>query len=391
MTTNKPQHIVIIGSGMAAYMLAQSIRQESETVEMTIITERDGRFYPKPMLSTALFHNKKPENILTASAEVMAEKYRLQILTHQAIQRIDTNQRRVIGAGLDIAYDKLVLAVGSEANQLPNIRPVEGYCSVNSMEDYEHLLTQLSKDKKVLIIGSGLVGVEFAHDLLKAGYTVSMVSQDEAALWPLVPREVGRLCRDHLISMGLHWFVDKGVTDVQRMSDRVQVDFTDQARCCYDVVLSAIGIGPRTELATAMGLTVNKGIVTDCYGQTSETHIYALGDCAETHGLVLTYVAPMKQQAQAMAKTLLGEPSSIHYPAMPVVVKMPTFPLTMVPVRQVHTQGQWQIVVNSHEEGVVAANYHPNGRLQGFVLAGPATKLRNQWLAQMPQSIVDAA
>ena len=96
-------------------------------------------------------------------------------------------------------------------NEIPGLRPVNGYVSVNSMEDYEQLVDQLPQTKNLLIIGSGLVGVEFAHDLLHAGYKVSMVSQTPQALWGLVPSEIGSRCRDHLVSMGVDWFEDPGV------------------------------------------------------------------------------------------------------------------------------------------------------------------------------------
>lgn len=385
----KNDKIVIVGSGMAAYMLAQSIRQESVDVDITIIAERDGRFYPKPMLSTALFHKKTPADIETASSDEMMNKYAIKVMTKQKVQDIDRKNQTVILADQVIHYDKLVLAVGSIANEIPNISPTDGYLSINAIEDYEVLLQKLKQAKKILVIGSGLVGIEFAHDLLQSGRDVSMVSQDISALWPLIPREIGAVCRDHLIGMGLNWFVDKGVTGVKSNYDQITVQFSDHPTKTYDLVLSATGIKPRIELAVTANLDTNRGVVTDAWGKTSDPNIYALGDCAEIHGLVLTYVAPIKQQAQAIAKSLTGRMTEISYPPMPVVVKMPTFPLTLVPVRQVHPSGEWHMHQNDENNGLIAGFYGPDKGLQGFVLAGPATRLRNDWLKKMPESILN--
>lgn len=383
------QHIIIIGSGMAGYLLAQSIRQQSKLAKITLITERDGRFYPKPMLSTAIYHKKTPASIETASAKEMAEKYKINIVVNTKVDVIDTDKSEVkMGARVE-RYDKLVLATGSCSNKIPNINPIEGYLSINSMEDYEQLLKRLPTVRKVLIIGSGLVGVEFAHDLLSAGYKVSMVSQNQSALWPLLPSEIGMICRDHLSHMGLDWFVDPGVSGVNKVAEGVKVAFTNRECSVYDLVIAAVGIRPRIELAESIQLNTNRGIVTDKYGRTSVRNIFAIGDCAETYGLVLTYVAPIKQQAKAIAKSVLGELTAIEYPPMPVVVKMPTFPLSLVPVRQVNPQGNWEIISHSQEEGMVAAYHGQGGQLQGFALAGAANQQRGVWLKKMPDSIID--
>ena len=382
------QSIVIIGSGMAAYILAQNIRQECRASKITIITNKDGRFYPKPMLSTALYHQKSPEDIVTSSAQEMADKYKINVITRQEVQAINPHKKEIVLTDQVIEYDKLVLAVGAKANQIPGLKPIKGYLSINAIEDYEQLLERLKSTKRVLIIGSGLVGVEFAHDLLQAGYEVTMVSQDASALWPLIPREIGAICRDHLVSLGLDWISDKYVNKMVSHDHKLTVTFSDQSESNYDLILSAIGISPNLALAKQAGLKINRGVVTNAYGQTSDPHIFAIGDCAEAHGLVLTYVAPIKQQAQAIAKSLLGNATTITYPPMPVVVKMPTFPLTLVPVRQVNPQGKWQIVQNDEDKGFIAGFYDENQVVQGFVLAGKATRLRNEWLQKMPQSII---
>lgn len=384
---NTHADIVIIGSGMAGYMLAQNIRQIESNKSITVVTQNDGRFYPKPMLSTALYHKKSPDHIVTATAQEMMDKYNIDVMTNAPVTEVDFAQKKVQLPNQSLAYDQLVFATGSKSNKIPKVKDVEGLLSVNSMEDYEALLDQLPHAQEILIIGSGLVGIEFSHDLLTAGHRVSMVSQTEEALWGLVPKAIGLKCRDHLIDMGLEWITDAGVRDVQRQDKKLSVHFSEQPIKQYDLVLSAIGIAPNTDLAKQSGLNTKRGIITDTYGCCRAKDVFALGDCAEIYGLNLTYVAPIKQQAQAIAKTLTGTKTPIHYPAMPVVVKMPTFPLTLVPVREPKITGQWEIQDNADDSEMIAAFYDEK-KLKGFALAGTATRQRNEWLAKMPDSIV---
>ena len=301
---NTHADIVIIGSGMAGYMLAQNIRQIESNKSITVVTQNDGRFYPKPMLSTALYHKKSPDHIVTATAQEMMDKYNIHVMTNAPVTEVDFAQKKVQLPNQSLAYDQLVFATGSKSNKIPKVKDVEGLLSVNSMEDYEALLDQLPHAQEILIIGSGLVGIEFSHDLLTAGHRVSMVSQTEEALWGLVPKAIGLKCRDHLIDMGLEWITDAGVRDVQRQDKKLSVHFSEQPIKQYDLVLSAIGIAPNTDLAKQSGLNTKRGIITDTYGCCRAKDVFALGDCAEIYGLNLTYVAPIKQQAQAIAKTL---------------------------------------------------------------------------------------
>jgi rubredoxin-NAD+ reductase len=386
MTNDKSSKVVIIGSGMAGYMMAQRLREESADIKITLITETDGRFYPKPMLSTALYHQKKPNEIVTATAHEMQEKYQLEVVTYARVLNVDGKHKEIELEDRSVHYDKLVLAVGSNVRSV--FPKMERLYSVNSIEDYEKLLETLSPKRRVLVIGSGLVGVEFAHDLVHVGHDVSMLSLEDAALYPLVPREVGRKCRDHLIQKGLKW-VQGAVKKIQEHDECITVDWGHGGES-FDLVLSAVGIEPRTDLAQRMGLSIGRGILTDHYGRTSDPHVFAMGDCAEIYGLNLTYVAPIKQQAQAIAKSLLGMYTAVTYPAMPVVVKIPTFPFTMVPVREVSPDGSWKIVQDD-EEGFVAVFEDKESVLKGFVLAGGATKQRQAWLHKMPESIVKKA
>ena len=150
-----------------------------------------------------------------------------------------------------------------------------------------------------------------------------------------------------------------------------------------DLVLSAIGLKPRTQLAEQAGVTVGRGVQVDRSLATSVPHVYAVGDCAEVEGHLLPYVMPLMQQARALAATLAGKPTPVNYPAMPVVVKTPAWPTVVCPP-PLNAAGQW--VVTATEEAVEArftAADNPE-LLLGFALQGKAVAQRQAMAALVP-------
>ena len=124
---------------------------------------------------------------------------------------------------------------------------------------------------------------------------------------------------------------DVAAKRIERVANGLRVTLSDDSRVDAELVLSAIGLRPRTALAQAAGLAVNRGVVADRWLATSAPHVYAIGDCAEVEGHTLPYVLPLMQQGRALAATLAGTPTPVIYPAMPVTVKTPACPTVVCP------------------------------------------------------------
>ncbi|MGE8539475.1 MAG: FAD-dependent oxidoreductase, partial [Acinetobacter sp.] len=152
-----------------------------------------------------------------------------------------------------------------------------------------------------------------------------------------------------------------------------------------DVVLSAVGLQPNISLAKQAEVHTSRGILTTAQLETNHADIYAVGDCAEVNGTLLPYVMPIMQQARALAKTLNGEHTAVHYPAMPVAVKTPAAPLTVLPA-PVDVEVTWE--TEELEDGMLAKAIDSNGTLRGFVLLGAtAGKQRLSLTKQVPDLI----
>jgi len=249
--------------------------------------------------------------------------------------------------------------------------------------DYDDFRQAVKKNnvKKVCIIGGGLIGCEFTNDLLNGGFEVETVDPLGYCLPTLLPEAAGKAVQRALEEKGAKFHFGPLVTAVNKAEDGVLVSLNTGQTIAADIVLSAVGVRPRIDLAQASGLEVKRGIVTNRLLETSAANVYALGDCAEVAGHVLVYVAPLMAAARALGKTLAGEPTEVAYPAMPVSVKTPICPIVVAPVAP-DTEGEWHIV----EEGnnVKAEFRSADGTLLGFALTGEATRDKMTLQKELP-------
>lgn len=377
-----PSAIVIIGSGLAGYTLIREIRKLDKEAPITLVTREPGYLYSKPMLSTALASKKEPENLISNSSENMATQLNINILSQTDVNAIDTNQQMIVTTKGNLSYGKLVLALGADQIRIP----LQGdaatqVLTVNDLEDYAAFRKAISGKKKVSILGAGLIGCEFANDLVLGGYEVDVIDLAPQALGRLLPEAAAHELQDRLTKAGVRWHFGTTVGSISNGDDSLIVELTNGQKLLSDVVLSAVGLKPRLDLAKAAGISTNIGIAVNRELQTSATNVYSLGDCAEVDGLVLPYVMPIMQAARALANTLLGRVTTLTYPAMPVIVKTPAFPTIVSPPAQ-GSEGDWKIT--PIDDGLEARFESADGSLLGFVLLGAATAQRASLTKELP-------
>jgi rubredoxin-NAD+ reductase len=366
--------IVIVGSGMAGYTLAREFRKLSPDTPLMIITADDAVNYAKPTLSNALVGNKHPDQIGLGDLAKMSDTLKLNILAHTTVSAIDAAAQTLTLNHADgqtvQPYSQLVLAVGASPIRLPIAG--DGAADVhvvNSLIDYRQFREQLSikADKRVLLIGAGLIGCEFANDLKATGHDVTVVDLAPRPLGRLLPADTASAFQTGLEAAGIRFALGTTVQSIDRVGADYAVTLADGQTLVVDIVLSAIGLRPNLELAQAAGLDTSRGVVVNQQLNSNLAHIYALGDCAEVNGHLLPYVMPIMQQARALAKTLSGDCTAVHYPAMPVAVKTPAAPLTVLPA-PVDVAVTWSS--ETFDDGMIAKATDDAGVLRGFVLLG---------------------
>jgi rubredoxin-NAD+ reductase len=317
-----------------------------------------------------------------SSAEQMATQINGTVRANTRVTAIDTATHTISIGAEKIAYSKLVIALGADQIRLPiGGNGADAVVTVNDLDDYARFRAALKEKSTVAVIGAGLIGSEFANDLTAGGHAVQVIDVAAYPLSRLLPPEGGALLQQKLAALGVVWHFGTGVQSIDKAGEQLNVTLANGKQFAADLVLSAIGLKPRTALAQAAGITINRGIVVNRKLETSAAEVYALGDCAEVSGLVLPYVMPLMNAARALAATLAGKPTDVSYPAMPVLVKTPACP-TVVSPPAMGAEGQWEVAADA--DGVKALFKSSDGKLLGYALNGKATAERAALTPQLP-------
>ncbi|UPS11985.1 FAD-dependent oxidoreductase [Vibrio alginolyticus] len=374
--------IVIIGSGHSGYQLAAALRAQSETVPITVFTADDGALYSKPALSNALVMNKDGDALQSESALEWESRLNIRVYPHTRVEQIDRANSTLHTSIGKHAYSRLVLATGASPIEIPIEGDRSWVMSVNDLVDYRRFRAELQDKKRIAILGDGLIGCEFANDLIESGYEVTVIGLGQWPMERLIPQQLGESLQSALADRGVQWALQDSITRIEpRSASSAVLHLNSGKQIEADLVLSAVGLKPNVSLAERAGLEVGRGIKVNQFGQTSDESIYSLGDCVETEQGWQPYIAPINQMIPSVAKSLLGDITPTSLTPTPVIVKTPILPLTIFPVAA-EEQGQWYIENQADE--LTAAFYSPEGAMLGFALLGRKVQsLRGPWLDQL--------
>ena len=374
--------VVIIGTGLAGYNLAREFRKLDAQTPLLLITADDGRSYSKPMLSTGFAKQKDADGLCMAEPGAMAEQLNAEIRTHTRISGIDPGHKRLWIGEEAVEYRDLVLAWGAQTVQVP----IEGdggdrVFPINDLEDYARFRAAAVGKQRVLILGAGLIGCEFANDMSLGGFQVDVVAPCEQVMPTLLHPAAATAVQAGLQGLGVRFHLGPVLTRLQQVGQGLEAHLSDGSVIACDLVVSAIGLRPRTDLAAAAGLQTNRGVCVDRQLRTSHANIFALGDCAEVDGINLLYVMPLMSCARALAQTLVGKPTTVAYGPMPITVKTPACPLVVSPPPQGH-EGTWQVDGQGSDLKVLCLD--ADGKLLGYALTGAAVMDKLALNRQLP-------
>ncbi len=382
--------LVIIGAGLAGWTTAREFRKLDTSTPIVLITADGGDFYAKPTLSNACAQKRSADQLVTTPAAKMAETLNVTLRAHSQVRSIDTQAQTLTLSAADGAthtqpYAQLVLATGAHPIRIG----LQGDASadvqsINQLTDLAHFQRTLgAAPKTVLIMGAGLIGCEFANDLLLGGYRVHVVDPTERPLAALLPAAAGDQLGAALHALGAVWHFGATVDAVNRAngSPPLAVTLSSGEVVGADLVLSAVGLRADTALASAADIACERGVVVNDLLQTSAPYVFALGDCAQyasAGARTLPYVMPIMNAARALAATLTGTPTALVFPLMPVSIKTPALP-TVVAAPHPAQAGAWvadALDTAAAQGGGVWRFMDPAGQQRGFVLTGGQTTRR---------------
>ncbi|NPE50376.1 NADH:flavorubredoxin reductase NorW [Dickeya dadantii] len=372
--------IIVIGAGFAARQLIKNLRKQDTQRPIRLITADSGDEYNKPELSHVISQHRPADDLTRMSAAQFAEEQRITLLAHTSVTGIDAGRRQVICDTRHYDYHTLVLATGASA-VIPPVPGHEWMLTLNSQQEYRRAETRLTQATRILILGAGLIGSELAMDMAQAGKHVTLVDRASHLLSALLPVDISARLQDALLRQGVELMLNSGLQRLEKTDAGLEVTLMSGRTLEVDEVISAIGLRANTSLATAAGLTVNRGIVTDSQMRTSDPHIYALGDCAEINGKLLPFLQPIQLTANIAASSIItstsntadqirGGNGSLTLPAMLIKVKTPLFPLQLAGETQ-NPELVWHTIA---DRGGIVAKGMSGEQLRGFVVGGDRMK-----------------
>jgi nitrite reductase (NADH) large subunit len=284
---------------------------------------------------------------------------------------IDAGRRELkIANEESISYSKLVLATGSTALRL-NVpgAGLDGVHTFRHSRDVDLLLTLAAGKKRVVVVGGGLLGLEAAYGLAKAGARVTLIHLMDRLMERQLDAPAAELLKTLVERKGIKILLNAN-TAVLHGETRVEtIELADGRRIDADAVIFAAGIRPNTALATEAGIPVNRGIVVDDVMQTGTPNIFALGECAEHRGICYGLVEPAYEQARVLAQHLAG--GAAFYAGSVLATNLKASGVSVFSAGDfMGAQGCEAIVLSDVRHGTYKKLVIAEGRLTGAVLVG---------------------
>jgi nitrite reductase (NADH) large subunit len=320
--------LVVVGNGMAgARVVEEILKRARDRFDITMFGAEPYGNYNRILLSNVLNGSQSATEIFMNPLAWYRENG---ITLHAGVRalKIDRQRKIVVGTPLkkealayavdaaavpDVApieepYDHVIIATGSR----PFVPPMEGFGGdgtflFRTLDDCDQIAAYAKNCKEAAVIGGGLLGLEAARGLMTHGVKVTILEAAPQLMIAQLDPESGQMLKGTIEAMGIAVKCETITTRIVRENGRItRLHFKDGTSLATDMVVVSAGIRPITEIATASGLTVNKGIVCDDQMHTSDRDIFAVGECVEHRGKIYGLVDPIWDQAKTLADVITG-------------------------------------------------------------------------------------
>ncbi|MBL6457140.1 NAD(P)/FAD-dependent oxidoreductase [Belnapia sp. T6] len=368
------RRLVVVGNGMAAMRtVSELLSRAPQRYDITVFGAEPHPNYDRIALSSVLAGEKSLEQIVINPLAWYAENG-IRLIAGDPVVAIDRAARTVTSAAGHVApYDKLLIATGSRplVPPLPGLR-LPGVCTFRDIADVEAMIAAAETQRRAVVIGGGLLGLEAAWGLKRRGMGVAVVHLMPTLMERQLDEAAGQMLQRALDERGIAFFTN-GQTEEILGTDRAEgVRLADGREVPADLVVVAIGIRPNIDLARAADLEVNRGIVVgDDMATTADADIHAVGECIEHRGQVFGLVAPIWEQAKACAAQLAGDATAAYVtPPLSTRLKITGIDVFSAGALSAASEEDEEVVLQDRKRGTYRKLVLRDDRLVGAVLYG---------------------
>jgi nitrite reductase (NADH) large subunit len=363
--------LVIVGNGMAAAKLVEELSQTAlGRYAIAVIGEEPRLAYNRVLLSSVLAGEAASHEIELKPAAWWRERG-VTLKYGARVTGIDVGRRELhIENDENVAFSRLVLATGSLPLRLPVPgSELPGVHTFRDSRDTDVLLALAARKKRIVVVGGGLLGLEAAYGLARAGAKVTLLHLMDRLMERQLDAPAAALLKALVARKGIEVLLNASTAAIHGDGCVEGVELADGRRIAAEAVIFAAGIKPNVGLAKEAGLAVNRGIVVDDAMQTSAPGIFALGECAEHRGTCYGLVEPAYEQARVLARHLAGRQAA--YGGSVVSTNLKVSGVSVFSAGDfIGADGSEQIVLNDVRRGIYKKLVIAQGRLTGAVLIG---------------------
>jgi NAD(P)H-nitrite reductase large subunit len=361
---------VIIGNSAAGIGAVEGIRQIDKQGEITVITNEPHHTYSRPLISYLLLGKVTEEKMKYRDSGFYTDN-NCKLLANVTVTGIDAKAKQtVLSDNSRVPYDKLLVATGSSAF----VPPFEGLDSVKdkfafmSLDDARNIDKALSENKRVLIIGAGLIGLKCAEGIAERVSHITVVDLAPRILSSILDEDGAKVVQSHIESKGIEF---KLAASVKKFEGSTAI-LESGEKLAFDVLILAVGVRPNTALLKDIA-NIERGIIVDNKSQTSAPDIFSAGDCTQTldvssgQNKIMALLPNAYMQGECAGVNMAGGEKSFDG-AIPMNA-IGFFGLHMI------TAGSYSGDVYAHSgDGNYKRLFYSDNKLNGYILIGDVDK-----------------
>ncbi len=383
------QKLVLVGNGLAGMRCLEDLLDMApDMYDITVIGEEPWGNYNRIMLSPVLSGEKTIEQIMLHSPQWYQDK-NIRFIAGDLAVKIDRRNKKVITrSGLEVDYDRMILATGSRPF-MPPIKgnDLKGVLSFRDIYDVNQMIDISQTRHNAVVIGGGLLGLEAAYGLKQRGMNVTVLHLMDRIMERQLDGRASQMLRKSIEEKGIKIMTEASTEEILGQDGHVVgVRLADGTQLMADLVVFAVGIRPNTTLAQSAGLRCNRGVMVNDTMQTFDPSIYAIGECIEHRGNIFGLVEPLWGQAFVCA-THLAEHGSLTFKTLPTPTQLKVsgvdvFSAGRLDLKNEESQDDYEdIVLNDEKRQIYKRLIIQHDKVIGAVLFGDTED--GSWYAEL--------
>ena len=369
--------VIIVGNGLAGTIVAKTIREMDRKVLIDIFAEERFPYYPRPNLIGFLEGRIEFEKMFAFPEEWYSEQ-NINVHLAEPVTRIIPGLNQIeTEEGNREKYDFLILASGSQPF-VPAIKGLDksGVFTLRNLDNAFELMAYIGDDRRVTVLGGGLLGLETARALKWRGVNVEVVEFFSHLLPRQLDRQGASVLKSQIEKIGIKVSLGLACEEVLGQTKVTGLRFKGGQEIKTDVALVAAGVRPNIRIAQAAGLEVDRGLVVNDYLQTSVPDILAAGDVIQHAGRVYGIIPASFNQARAVAQNIMGQIKKYEGTVPSNTLKVVGIELTSIGVVHPEDKSCEEFRKEDQKHGIYKKIVVRNGVICGFICIGTKKNVR---------------